>query len=137
MKLPSIRRILKNDFEEEQHSLVEKLGNAVNYNFDKIWNVLNGEVSLADNTKTQIKDITLTVDSSGIPTETVSFQSKFSPARPIGAMIIDVQNKTNPDTYPTSWPGVSYRESSGTVFINHISGLTSGNKYFLKIVFFG
>lgn len=135
MKLPSLRKILTSDFEDEIKAVIEKLANSINYNFERLWTIVNGKITF-DNTAWSVKDITVTVNSSGVPTETIGFTSTSNPARPIGSVVIDVQNLTNPTSYPTSGVFVSYSESNGQVTINHITGLTSGNKYKLKIIFF-
>lgn len=137
MKLPNFKKIFKNDYEEDFQDLVEQLAEAVNYNFERLFNVLNNRASFGDNLYGQLKEFTVTVGTDGIPLETTSYQSTLNPARPVGALVLDLINETNPNSYPTSAPFITYSESSGTVTINHITGLIANNKYKIKIFFLG
>lgn len=136
MQIPNQKKIIKNDFDEEVQPLVEQLAETINYNFERVFNVLNKNVSLADNTNTLTKDIEVTVDSSGIPTTSVKFPSSLVPARPIGSFVINQLNLTNSLVYPTGGIVISFSEVKGIITINHVTGLPANNKFSLKVVFF-
>jgi hypothetical protein len=134
-KLPNFRRIFKTDFDSDYQDLVEKLGDSINYNFEKIYDALNGKLN-TDNLSEQIKDLDLIVGSDGIPTTRIGFTSSLTPARPIGSQVIQAQNLTNPTSYPTTGIFLTYSENTGTIFIEHITGLIPNNRYKLKAKFF-
>ncbi len=136
MKIPTQKKIVVNDFPEEDRELVEQLAGIIDYNTEKVFAVLNHNVSFGDNTASLIKDIQISVTSAGIPTTISKFQSTFTPARPSGALVISAVNLTNSNVYPTGGIFVSYSELSGVVTINHITGLPVDNIFSLRIVFF-
>lgn len=136
MLLPNQKKIIKNDFDEEIQPLVEQLAETINYNFERLFSVLNKNVSLADNVNVLVKDIEISVDSSGIPTTSAKFPSTLVPARPIGSFVINQLNLTNPLVYPTGGIVLSFSEVKGIVTINHVTGLPANNKFSLKVVFF-
>jgi hypothetical protein len=137
MKLPTQKKIIKTEFDEENQQLVEKLSGSVDYNFDKVFSALSGNIDLVNNLKGIVKEFQVTVDSSGIPLIPVRFNSTLTPARPFGAMVIDQTNLTNSTTYPTGAVMVTYTESKGVVTVNHFTGLPANNTFRIKIVFFG
>jgi len=136
VQIPNQKKLIKNDFNEDNQALVEQLAEVINYNFETSFNALNKNLSLGDNLNVLVKDIEVTVDSSGIPITSIKFTSSLKPARPIGSLVIDQINLTNSLVYPTSGIVISYSEVKGIVTVNHITGLPAGNKFKLKVVFF-
>jgi hypothetical protein len=74
MKLPTFRRLNIANFAEEYRELIDTLSNSINTAIDSIHNALNNKLSLADNFLCDLKDIEISVDSSGIPTSTTTFK---------------------------------------------------------------
>lgn len=134
MKLSSFRRIVSDDYDEKDRPLISKLAYSVNSAIDEILETLNRNVSIADNTNLVIKDITATV-SSGVPTTTLRITSGLT-SFCRGMQVISATNQTTSTTYPTSQPFINFTENNGVITINHISGLTDGDKYLLRVVLY-
>lgn len=136
MKIPSQKKIVKSEFDEESQELVEQLGIIIDYNFERVFNALNKNLSLGDNLSSFVKDLDITVDSNGLPITPVKVKSDLIPARPAGTLILSARNLTNTTTYPSGAPFISFSEFNGLVSIEHVTGLQANNKYKLTVVFF-
>ena len=135
MKLQAFKRLIKEDVEEQYRPLVEKIGFSVNNFAEEVIKALSNNLSIEDNFNQNKKDITVQVDSSGIPTTTTQLKTGLSTIC-AGITVIKADNITAPRTYPTGYPFINYTENQGVITINHITGLQSGYKYQLKVVLY-
>lgn len=133
MKLPSFRRLFKGDFKEEYQELVDNIGISFNSALDAVFIALNRNLTLADNLKCSIKDLTVRVDSNGTPTVPLSFKLDFQ-GRIIGLSVINVINTDNPNAYPATGVTISFQQSNTTILVNNITGLRPNANYTLKVV---
>jgi hypothetical protein len=140
MKLPSFKRLFENDFDSSERNLVAKLALSLNQGIENLYLALSKRISLRDNIQCTVKDVQVTVDSNGIPINTTSFRvddTQINQNIPvIGCMVINATNSTNPTTYPTATPFISWTQTANAVQINHVSGLQANNTYVLRIVAF-
>ena len=134
MKLPNFQRLISNDFSEEQKAIVDQLASSLNIGIDTLYQALNKKVSLADNVDCLVKDVTVIVDSSGIPTADTLFKLDDTTRNIIGIQVIKATNLTNSSTYPSGAIFLSYAQQQNGVQILHATGLQASNKYTLKIV---
>jgi hypothetical protein len=132
-KIPEIKRIKVEDFKEEDRDTVAKLANVLNTALEQIQSALTNNLTFSENFRGQMKDIEVTVDSSGVPTVDTSFKSSLSSSCK-GLWVIKAENLTSSGTYPTAAPYVSFTESSGQIYVEKITGLQSANKYRLRII---
>ena len=135
MKLPSFRRIIKNDYDEKYQTLVETLSVSINYGIDSVYEALNKKISLKYNMLATTKDVTVQVDSSGKPVQTAGFKLDFS-NKVAGVFVGKADNITNSNSYPNS-VFVNWTQNGDFLQINNISGLESGSTYKLRIIAFG
>lgn len=133
MKLPNFRRIFKTDYGANEQGLVEKLATSINNGFEVLYEALNGKVSLRENIFCTVKDVTVIVDSSGVPTTTTTV-SRDRNARVDGVGVINAQNLTNSTSYPTSGIFISFNASDNGITITNITGLQAGNEYSLRVI---
>lgn len=133
MKIPSFKRIVYTDFPNQFQQLVEQLSYTINNGFENIQNVLNNNVSLRDNFYASVKDVTLTVNSAGVPLSTAAFSIDNS--NPVdGLYVIRAINNTNASVFPTSGIFISYTQSGAKVTINSITGLPANNSYTIRVI---
>lgn len=135
-KLSTYRRIVTNDFKEEDQDLVDKLALPINNSFDSLYFTLNGRISLRENIFCTVKDIEVTVGANGIPIQSTSFNISTN-YQVLGTQVILATNLSNSSAYPTAQPFVSFTQNGLGVIINHISGLQAGARYFVRIVAYG
>ena len=132
MKVQGFKRIVREDFPEEQQDLADKLGFSINAFADDIINLVNNNITIDDNLNWQVKEVDIVVDASGIPVNSVQFKSTLK-GRCKGCQVTRADNLTNTNTYPTSAPFVSFTDNNGVIIINHVSGLQANQKYRLRL----
>jgi hypothetical protein len=133
MRLPSFKRIIKTDYVEEFQNLVDTLASSLNVGIDNLYLALNKNLSLSDNVKCTIKDVTVTVNSSGIPIASTGFLLDFD-GKCIGVQVLKYDNLTNSTTYPTTGVSIAWTQQNKSIVINHIAGLPANNQFLLKVV---
>lgn len=134
MKLPSFRRIITTDFEQEYQKLVESIGSTINDSFNIIYSALNKRLTLNDNIMCTVKEINVTVDSSGNPTAASTFSLDVQNTQIIGISVLRAENLTNSAVFPTNAPFISYAQTGNVIRINNITGLQANNLYRIKLV---
>ena len=134
--LPTLRKLFKGDYKEEFQELIETMIPTVNNGVEVLYDALNGKISIRDNIQCVVKDINLSVNSSGIPVSLTTFTLN-SIARIDGCEVIKVENLTNSSTYPTGAPFITYNQTDNRITINHITGLIAGNNYRIRVIAYG
>ena len=135
MKLPSFKRLFDSDFPAEFKSLITTLSVSLNNGIDVLYQALNNQLTLRDNINCTVKDITIIVNASGVPTQGSSMKLN-STNKVDGCIVISALNQTNSSAFPPAAVMVSFTQSSNTLNINNINGLTAGQTYILRIVAF-
>lgn len=135
MKLPSFKRLFSTDFPKEFQQLVDQLSNSLNYGLEVLYQLANNQISLRDNINCTIKDLTITVDSSGKPTQTVSFTLR-STNKVDGIIAIQALNQVSTSTYPVSGIFISGAQSGNLYNVNNITGLQPNQQYIIRVVAF-
>jgi hypothetical protein len=133
MKLPALRRLVKEDFEQQYKELVGKIGQVVNSATENISLALNKNLTFADNMSCSIVNITISVDSSGNPINSTSFPSNLS-SKTNHLWITRAVCSTNPSTYVTGAPFVSWVDNNGQVTINNITGLPANTSFNITMI---
>ena len=132
MILPGFTRITKSDFAKEMQDLVEKLGNIINRNTEVIYELANKKVSIRDNILCSVRDVTIQVDTNGIPLTPTSAALDTS-GTVDGVTVINVQsNATN--VFPTTQPFIAYTPKSESINIDKVTGLLPGYTWILRII---
>ena len=130
-KLGSYKRINKNDYDDDVKPTIDKLSRTVNDSFDALYAALNGKLSLSDNVQGTFVSFSVTVDGSGVP-KTQTLVPLTSANRVVGVTVIKADNTSNSANL-TGAPFITYRQSSQTIEILHVTGLVANNNYSLTI----
>ena len=133
MKLPGFKRLLGSDFEKQFQDLINQLSLSYNNPIDVLYQALNNNITLRDNIKSTVQDLTVTVDANGLPTSGSQFKLTFS-GTVDGVTVLSAQNQDNSTTYPTNGVFISGAQNSNVYTINHITGLQAGASYKLRVV---
>lgn len=133
MKLPSFRRLFTSDYPKEFKKLIDILSVSLNNGIEVLYEALNNQVTLRDNVSCTVKDITLTVDSNGRPTQGGAFVLDTN-NKVDGVTVLSAANQTNTAVYPTSQPFITGTQNNTTYTINNISGLQANQSYTLRVV---
>lgn len=131
-KLPSFRRLYEQDYPEQYQDLIKQLAVSVNYGFEPIYELLNGKLTLSDNTASLIRDISVEVDANGKPKAKTVIR-KNGTERFQGFMVIKTVNLTNSNVYPTSGVAITYTETTDSIVIDNVAGLPADNLFTLTL----
>ena len=134
MKLPTLQNLVKEDFPTSQQDMIGKIAFILNPALSAITSVLTNGITVSDNFNGNIRSITVTVDSNGIPINTTSFPSGLK-SQVQNIIVTRAQNQTNTTTYPTSCPFINFTDNSGQVTVNQISGLQANNTYVIRFLY--
>lgn len=134
--MPSFKRLFKGDYDSEEQGLIDKLSSSLNYGIEVLYDALNRKLTLRDNISCTVKDVEVTVNSSGIPNSSTTFSMDIT-NKIDGLMVIRAENLTNSNTYPSGGVFVTFSQNNTTVTIIHVTGLQANNNYRLRIVAFG
>lgn len=136
MKVSSFRRLFKGDYPKEEQGLVERMSQTINSGIEVLYNALNKNISMTDNFYGTYKEISYIPTATGTPEISSGFQIDFN-GRVLGLQVIRVENKTNPNTFPTGGVFITFSQEGTQVNINHITGLVAGNTYTIRVFAYG
>lgn len=136
-KLPSFKRLNKSEFKPEYSDLVEKLITSLNSIIDSVLDALNRKISLKNNILCSIRDVSVVVDSAGIPTAPINITYDFTGSASV-VTVGRIVNLTNSSGYPSSGVTVYWEQVANNVIrIRHISGILPNNSHSLRLVIYG
>lgn len=115
---------------------MDQLAVSLNIGIESLYNALNKNLSIKDNIKCTVKDLTLTVDATGKPTSPTQFALDIS-GQIIGTQVIYAINTQNPAIYPTGGIFISFTQTSSGVLINNITGLPANQPFTIRVVAYG
>lgn len=123
-KLSDIRRIVPEDFKQDDQDVATRIAGSYNEFADELYQIINGQIDF-DNMARRKVSVDLTISSTGeisgskVVITDLSFVS--------GINIIKVSNLVNTTSRPTSCPflGFTY-QGSGKFTIDYLLGLPSG-----------
>lgn len=130
-QMRNIRRLTIESFEDsENKEFVERFAPIYDELLDELTSILNGNID-DENVNGETISVSTIVDANGVPVQTVKFIAETGL---VGTRVINQKNNTNTTTYPTSGISISWTASgTGSYTINHITGLTAGDKWTLTI----
>jgi len=136
MLLPSFKRLYKGDYEATYQKLVDQLAVSLNIGLESLYSALSKNVSLKDNIRCTVKDLTITVNASGTPTSSTQFALDI-PGQIIGTQVIYAINTTNSAVYPTGGIFISFTQTSTGILISNITGLPANQAFTIRVVAYG
>lgn len=134
-KVPELRRIVTEEFKEDQRELIDKLGVVLNLFMQQTIDALNGNLDSV-NIKQEYKDITVAVNSSGIPIQDTIMKSNIK-GRVQGMEVVRAENLTNPGTFPTGGIFITWTVVNTLIRVQHITGLQANQQYTLRVKLIG
>jgi len=135
MKLPNFKRIVKSDYKEEFHGIIENLSFSINNGIEVVYQALNRAISLRDNVACTVMDVIMEVDANGTPKVRTTF-SLNSTNRILGICVLNAVNTKNPTILPTSGVFVYFTQENKTIFVKGVKGLPADQQFTLTLVAF-
>lgn len=131
-KLSIIKRILKEDYPKEYGDLVEKLGFVLNPFLNSVADAFNKSLSINDNLNATDTEIVFTAPVTAATPVSVKTEH-IGVTR--GITVLRVDNLTNNNEILTQSPFCQFKNINlNQLQITNITGLTSGNKYRLRVL---
>lgn len=134
-RVDGIQRLKREDFDEKDRGLIDKLGNILNPFLEQIQDAFNKNIT-DENLREETKSLIVTVDGTGVPTTQTLFKNNLI-SKLQGTQVIKAENLTDGTITPTSQPFIFYSENSNIVNILKITGLQASNKYKLTVKTYG
>jgi len=131
MKLPPVQRFQKQNYPESPDWFTRFL-QELNSFTEVMWNILNKNITVADNLDAQVYTTTLLAGASA-SSNTVNFASTLKHV-PQAVIVGGVLDTTAYATPPTAAVWASWTFANPQIQINSISGLTNGRTYQLTFV---
>lgn len=128
MKLQSPKRILSDDFNDDDKEVAGTLGGILNNFNEEVYSLSSKNITIADNLNQEIKTIKTNVDVNSAPNSKLSFQNNLK-GKIQGMNVI----RSFGNSSVTSAPFIEYVEVSGIVTITKIIGLVQDVDYQLVI----
>src|SRR5574343_1343034 len=135
MKLPSLRRLNEQDFDEEQRPFIQKLGSLLNINLENLYTALSNKLTFQDNIVSTIQTLNVAVGADGAPLQSTVFKLDTEQTEIQGIITLYAKGTKNTNVLPTAGVYIDYtKNDNNTVTINYIKGLVPEVPYTLKIL---
>lgn len=133
-KLPSIKRVLREDVKEAPN-WIERILLPMNTFFESVYQALNKNITFTENIACQVKDIKFTTSStySSGDFEPLKFVSTLR-VKASGLILLQIFEDAGSYVPMTQGVHLDWVEINGTININHISGLDNSKTYYLKVL---
>lgn len=135
MKLGNYKRIISNDYKEDNQELVEQLGRQLNDGIEQLFIAVGGKLTFDDNFLATVKEVEIKVGSTGNPINQTSILLNNTNIV-TGCLVISATNKTDPTLFPSSTPFISFTQNGTALYINNITSLQANNRYLVKLIAF-
>ena len=133
MKISAFKRIVKEDFEEKDQPLIEKLSSVFNLFQEQVYYAFNNNITIAENLNAVMVTYKAKVDVTGKPIG--NNQIKYTlKTRPVGSMVINARSYDG--SLLTGSPFVTYTINGEIITITQLTGLLPNKDYDVTIVFF-
>lgn len=113
--------------------MVEKLAGTINQNTEVLFEALNRKVSLRDNILCTVRDVDVTVGSTGVPTTSTSVGLDTT-GKVDGVTVINCYNNDNTSLLPTAAPFIAYNATTTGINITNVKGLSAGSSWKLRVI---
>lgn len=134
-RVPNIKRIQTNDFNEKDQELISTLAYPINSFMEQTAAVLDKGVDF-NNLNQAIITLQTMTDANGNPILETKYKSLLK-SKVVGHVCINAYNITNTSAFPVNTPFISFIQNADIVTINNITGLQANNKYKLIVLSIG
>lgn len=135
MKLNNLKRIVVEEFPQEDQPVVEKLAFSLNPMLDQLTTAFNKNIDF-DNLNQEILEFVVEVDATGRPKVATELKSNLR-TRVRGYHVIRAQNENPNGPLPTATPFISYNQNESGVRIVGVTGIPANNKFRLTVIAIG
>ena len=130
-KAPDLKRIAKEDFESQYHSLIEKLAFPLNSHMEQVRNLFSKGIDF-DNLTRELITLKVQTDLESKPLTKLSFKSTLK-NKVRGINVISANITSSNTSYVQQAPFISFSQNNNIISINNISGLSPETTYELLL----
>lgn len=131
-----VKKISKEDFEEEYQELIDRLAFPLNSFMEQTRNALDGNLDF-NNINQEVVSLDISVDVNGIPKIITKYASNLN-TRVIGHQVIAAVSVNNPTTvFATNQPFINFIQNANLVTINKVTGLPVDERFRLTVISVG
>lgn len=110
------------------------MGTSINKGFNDFYTLANNNITFVDNISATIATFNVTVNGSGVPTQTVTIPLTNNLTKAQGVIVLNAVGTQNVSLLPSSGIFISFSNSSNSITINNIQGLQANNSYSITIL---
>lgn len=133
-KVGNLKRIVKEDFDQEDQPLIDKLAFSLNPFLEQVVSAFDKNLDF-DNLNQAFVTVDTEVNNLGVPKLKLELKSQLK-TRVRGMLCVSAQNLTD-TTFPTSAPFITYTVNNGIITFNNITGLPANKKFRLSLILIG
>lgn len=130
---PRVNRLQKENFNKDDHELVESLATSLNPFMEQTRNALDGRLGF-DNLNQELITFQVTVDVDGTPYPDVQWKSGLL-SQVAGCHVISAIS--SPTVFPDGAPFLTFTQNGDIVSVLHITGLPADTRYRLTVLAIG
>lgn len=140
-RIPDLRQIKKEDFDQKDQGLVDRLAFPINNFMQQVISVFKNGIDF-NNLNQQVITFTTSVDSTGAPISPVQFKNGLS-SKVLGMICINAANQSSTIRFPLAAPFITFTTNGTLLTITNISGLgiptgqTNSDSYTFTIITIG
>jgi hypothetical protein len=131
-KPPDLKRISKEDFDAEDHALIEKLAFPLNSHMEQVRNLFNKGIDF-ENLNQELITLRIQTNQNSVPINTITFKSNLR-NKVRGFVVISANIVSSNNLYPQQMPFISFSQNNNLITINNISGLSPETTYDLLLL---
>lgn len=132
MKVTNLKRIMVEEFPEEDRETVKKLAFALNPFLEQLVSAFNKNIDF-DNLKQDFIYFETTVDANGVPVSNSEILIKSF--RPRGIQCVFAQNLRD-NNFPTGAPFVTFTIENNVIKVLHVTGLPANKPFRLGLILY-
>ncbi len=134
-KIQTPRKLRSEDFGQDEQEMIGKVGDIYNSFVDDVYNVLNGRIDYSNLNRQDI-DINVLINATGGLVSQPQIKTNLT-SKIRGITVMNAVNQTNPGTYPTTAPFVSWTINGNILTILNVTGLQNSSEYKLSLELIG
>lgn len=134
-KINTLKRIIKEDFDEKDRTFVERFAAIYNPFIDQLITLFDKQVNF-DNLNQDYKSLEVTLAAGGAPINTTAFKTNLK-SKTLGLVCIRAEVLTGGGALPTGTPLISFSEDSGLITITNVTNLAANTRYRLTLLQIG
>lgn len=135
MRLPTFRKLNKNDYIGTYQDLVERLAFTLNLDIEAIYTALQGRLTFADNFAGTVVNFSITTDTTGKPLNPVTIKLT-SQNTVTGTQVINAVTNPKGTSFPTGTPFCTFEQTSDSLKIINCQGLPANIPFNIQLLIY-